>query len=131
MGDILKGDDGKLGQDYMRAIVGAALAQTARMGVKSLVQEVDRFNNWPTNPLWNMDAGRARDKELTAQSFRYQNNYAGQGSIWEKNLYNKGMSTTVTMSKRKRRRNHRSFDFWPTNNRDRKNRRYFGYNKYS
>lgn len=125
MGDPLKGNDGKIGQDYMRAIVGAALAQTARMGVKDLVNEMTNFNRYPNDRYtWDL---RNPSGTLTGQSWNYDNqNYVND--IGPKTMYgfNKGMSTTTTMSKPKPRRYRQTY-YHATDERNFRKKKYFGF----
>lgn len=129
MGDPLKGNDGKLGQDYMRMIVGTALAQTARFGVKDLANTYQEWNRYPRdryNYVTHMMGGY-QNAELTGQSWNYGNqNYVNDIGPKSNYGFNKGMSTTTTMTKPKYRRSPHAY-YYATNQKDFKKRRYFGF----
>jgi len=122
--DVLKGNDGKLAQDYMRGIVGIALGQTARFGVQTLAEQ------WGPGLFTN---ARMRDS-LTRmngapQSYNpYRGNYAGFNPVSQKYHYNKGMSTTTTMNKKRSRSLWQSY--YPTNRSDYRKKKFFRFNKY-
>lgn len=129
MSDPLKGNDGKLGQDYMRAIVGAALGSTARFGVKNLAETYEDWNRYPHdryNYLVHLRGGYD-NAELTAQSWNYDK-YNWANDVGPKSTYgfNKGMSTTTTMTKPKTRRSVNTY-YHATDRRNYRKKRYFGF----
>jgi len=113
MGDILMGNDGKLAQDYMRAIVGTALAQTARVGAQTLVQQ------WG-NPLTMMSMAQ-RDAERRMYGDDTDREAQIQGL--------KAKGSEFGMNARKRKRYGGFTNYHPTDIKYMKSVRYFGWNK--